>query len=318
VSCYQRETHVPQIVRDLAHQFSQTASSSCRIVNELLDTVTQLCELRASIKDRTLGTPPTIITSLLKLDATVVEWGAERSGRWNYTTVFDSTNSDVIYDGSYSLYRTYWIAGVWNMFRATRMFVHEAIIAQIDELLNQSDAATPVLHLHSQRARSLATISEMASAFCDSVPYLLGLDKPYHEQLSNPAPAACGYSLMTGLYLVGSTIGVSPSIRMYALGKLKYVGHVMGIRQALLLVDILQRKIEVGKEEEMEGLPRQFRLEGSPDQDLEPEEGKGEWRGEGEPEGVPEYEIGGRLAGYMGNWEAESAGMEADIVEDAI
>jgi hypothetical protein len=244
-----------------------------------------------------------------------VEWTAKRSGRWNYTIVFDSTKPDVIYDGSYSVYRTYWIALVWNLLRATRIFVHEAIIAQVDELLAQADGTTPVLHLHSQRARSLATISETASAICDSMPYILGLDKPYREQLSDPAPAACGYAMMAGLYLVGSTIGVAPSMRIYALDKLKYVGHVMGIRQALLLVDILQRKIEAGKEEEMEGLPRQFQLEELPDQDWRmEEEGKGELGGERELGGVPECGIVGRLAGYVGNWEVEGAGLETDIV----
>lgn len=248
-----------------------------------------------------------------------MEWSANRSGHWLYTTIFDSTKPDVIYDGSYSVYRSYWIAFIWNILRGTRIFIHEAIIAQVDELLSQADATTLVLQLHSQRARSLAAISEMASAFCDSVPYLLGLDKPYHEQLSDPAPAACGYALMSGLYLVGSTIGVTPSMRIYALGKLKYVGHVTGIRQALLLVNILQRKIEVGKEEEMEGLPRQFQLEAFSDQDWGIEgEGKGELGGESEPEGIPECEIVGRLAGYVESWEGEGAELETDIIEEDV
>jgi hypothetical protein len=248
-----------------------------------------------------------------------VEWCADRTGHWLYTTIFDSSQPDVIYEGSYSVYRTNYIALVWNIFRGTRIFIHEAIIAQIDELLTQAGASTLVLHLHSQRARSLAIISEMASAICDSAPYLLGLDRPYHKQLSDPAPAACGFSLMTGLYLVGNTIGVTHAMRIYALGKLQHIGHVMGIRQAFLLVDILQRKIEIGEEEEMEGLPRQFQMEAFPDQDWEMEdEGKGELGVESEMEVVPDCEIVSRLAGYVGCWGVGRAELETEIIEDDV
>lgn len=316
MSCYQREAHVPPIVLDLGHQLSQTQDLSCRIANDLLDSVSQLCELRASIKDRSLINPPTIITSLLNLDAAVVKWAAERASRWDYSTVFDSTKPDLIYDDSYSVYSTYWIAGTWNIQRGTRVFVQEAILAQINALLTKPQSTTTTLLLLSQRSRSLATISELASDICASVPYLLGHDKPYHEQISNPAPAVCGYFLVTSLYLAGSTIGVPRSMRFYVLGRLKYIGHVLGIQQSLLLAEILQRKIELGKEEEMEGLPRQF--QSGPCRDRgEEQESERDWEprvGLGAEDEDPNCDFGGRLAGFPGSWEYKRVGLGMNVV----
>lgn len=213
------------------------------------------------MKDGSLTDPFTIIASLLDLDDAVVKWGAERSGLWEHSTVFDSTKPDVIYDDAYTVYHTHWIASVWNVQRATRIFIHECIITQIDEKLAQPLAAITTTDLPSQRSRSLAIICETAFDICASVPYILGHDKPYDEQLSSPAPAICGYFSVSAIYLAGSTIGVPQSMRLYVLGRLRYIGHSLGIKQPLMMAAILQGKIDEGKVEEWEGLPRQFREE---------------------------------------------------------
>ncbi|KAF7505700.1 hypothetical protein GJ744_000549 [Endocarpon pusillum] len=261
MSCYQREVHVPPIILELGRRLRGTRDSACRIINDLSDSVARLCEFRASIRDGSLTDPYTNIASLLELDDAVVNWGAERSSQWDYTIVFDSTKPDVIYDDAYAVYREHWIAMVWNIQRATRIFIHEAILAQIDEMLAQPEPVTTMLDVQSQRSRSLAIICETAFDICASVPYMLGHDKRYDEQLSSPAPAVWAYFSMTAIYLAGSTIGVPQSMRLYVLGRLRHIGHSLGIQQSSMVAVILQNKIDEGKVEEFEGLPRQFREE---------------------------------------------------------
>lgn len=290
----------------LSHQVSQNRDLSCSNANDLLDSVSQLCELRASIKDCSLTDPPKIVTSLLSLDIAVVKWRAERSSRWDHKTVFGCTDSERIYDECYSVYRALWIAGSCNIQRATRIFIHEIILAQIDWMLSQPEfAADPTLaSLSLQQAKSLAVILEMASEVCASVPYLLGHDKPYAEQVNNPSPAAGGYLLLVPLYLAGSTIGVPQEMRLYVLGRLRYIGHGLGIRLSLLFVEILQGKIAGGKLEEMEGFPRHLWEEvccdkGGNESGQSSERLLRHSREEGD-DGLG-CELGGRLAGYLGD-----------------
>ncbi|ERF73253.1 hypothetical protein EPUS_03085 [Endocarpon pusillum Z07020] len=260
-SCYQREVRVPPIILELGRRLPRTPNSSCSIVNDLADSIYRLCELRASIRDGSLTDPYTNIASLLELDDAVVNWGAERSSQWDYTIVFDSTKPSIIYDDAYAVYHTHWIAGVWNVQRATRIFIQEAILAQIDEMLAQPEPIITTLDPQSQRSRSLAIICETAFDICASVPYLLGHDKRYDEQLSSPAPAVWAYFSLPAIYLAGSTLGVPQSMRLYVLGRLRHIGHSLGIQESLMMAAILQSKIDEGKVEELEGLPRQFREE---------------------------------------------------------
>ena len=306
MSCYQREVLVPPIVLELSHRLSQNGHHPCRITNDLLDSVSQLCELRASIRDRSLTDPFTIIASLLELDDAVVKWGAERSSEWDYTTVFDSSKPDVIYDDAYAVYRDYWAAGTWNVQRATRLFVQEAILAQIDEMLAQPESVITTLDIPSLRSRCLAIICETAFEICASVPYLLGHDKPYDEQLSSPAPAAWGYFSLPAIYLAGSTIGVPQSMRLYVLGRLRHIGHSLGIQQALMMAAILQSKIDEGKVEELEGLPRQFREEMGQDSEEYYDKVCRDWARETSPQNEEqdsECAAGGRLGVYFGGGE---------------
>jgi hypothetical protein len=249
---------VPQIVLALGRELSSRPHNTSRIANDLLDLVCELCELRASSKDHTLPNPASIITSLLHLDDLVIAWGTARSKKWDYSTVFDSSDPESLYDDTCAVYTAYWIAGTWNIQRSTRIFIHEAVLVQIDELLTLPQTPTTTLQLLSQRTLSLATITSSASDICASCPYLLGHNRPYADQLSNPTPAACGYFLLTSIYLAGSTVGVPHSMRMYVLGRLRYIGHRMGIHQALLVADILQADIESGRAGEVMGFPRQW------------------------------------------------------------
>lgn len=249
MSCFQTESHVPPVVLTLGHQLSQCSDLACRVANELLDLGSQLCEIRASIKDGSFTNPSSIISSLLALDTCVISWGTVRSSRWNYTTVFvDHQDPETVYDESYCVYKASWFAGAWNIQRATRIFLHEAILAQIDALTSSSSPSSlhpsdQDLDLLSQRFASLSTISSLASDICASVPYLLGHDRPLAEQISDPVPAACGYFLVMPLYLAGSTVGVPRQLRTYVLGRLRYIGWRLGVRQALLLAGILKTRI---------------------------------------------------------------------------
>lgn len=269
------------------------------------------------MKDGSLSDPFTIIASLLDLEDAVVKWGAERSSLWDHKTVFDSTRPDVIYDDTYTVYNTYSIAATWNIQRATRIFTHEAIFTQINEKLAQPLSAITTIDLPSQRSRSLAIICETAFDICASVPYLLGHDKSYNEQLSSPAPAATGYLSLPAIYLAGSTVGVPQSMRLYVLGRLRHIGHSWGIQQATMMAAMLQSKIDEGKVEEWEGLPRQFREE----MGHKAVEYYGRIYWDRALETSPESEqqdsecvTGGRVAGYVIDCEQQAVSSAAETV----
>lgn len=237
---------MPPILLTLGRQLSQCRDFPCCIANDLLESFSELCELRASIKDGTLTDPPTILTALLGLDATFVSWEAQLSDHWDYQTIFKRADPESVYDDCYSVYRATSTASTRNVQRAIRVYIHEAILTQINDRLSQTrDPGQRPLHLlSSQHMKSLAVVLEMCSDICASVPYLLGQDKPYAEQLTQPPPAACGYFLLAPLYLAGNAIGVPHEMRQYALGRLTYIGHGLGICQASLLAQMLQAKIE--------------------------------------------------------------------------
>lgn len=268
MSCYLREAHVPPIIHALGRRLSQSLNPSCHIFNELANVLSDLCEFRACIKDGSVTDPAAIISSMLHLDDLLIDWGIQRSSQWDHITIFDSSNPEDFYDDSYSVYASAMIAGTWGVQRAARIFIHEAIIGHIDMILAkslfpsdttaaQSPASFP-FNMAQQRSRSLSIIMELASDICASVPYILGHDRPRHEQLANPIPSGYGYFFLRPLYLAGNTIGVPHSMRVYVLGRVRYIGHVFGINHALLWADILQKKIEQGNEWKIEELSNEF------------------------------------------------------------
>ena len=258
----------------LGSKISAIPNMSSRIANAILLCVTDLCELRASIKEGSLTSPTEIISLMLELYERVNAWAAERSSYWDHTTTFVTPNDpkfsdDEIYDGSFSVYNAPWIAGTWNISRSTRIFIHEAILAQVDILLAQSPSPAIAIDLMCQRAKSLAAIQDTASDVCASIPYILNHHRSRAEQAANPPRAAAGYFVLTSLYLAGSTIGVPHSMRLYAMGRLRFIGHRLGLGQALMLAQILAAKInettgigfEVGSQE-IKGVPRQIAFKG--------------------------------------------------------
>ncbi len=173
-------------------------------------------------------------------------------------------------------------------------------------MLTQSQSVITTLDHVSQRSRSLATISEMAFEICASVPYLLGHDRTSDKQLRNPVPASYGYYLLPCLNYAGSAMGVPKSMRLYILGRFRYIGHGLGIQQALMLAAILQSKIDLAKEEEMEGLPRHSQIWMGRDTEKYYDRLGRNWALEPIPENEeedPECAVGGRSAGYIGGLE---------------
>lgn len=129
------------------------------------------------------------------------------------------------------LYNEQSTALTWNEYRTVRIQLLESLLAALDQT---SEAARAALAL--MKAKWKRTIATMVEEICASVAYCLG----EVDGFGTPQPipicgALCGYTLLWPLRVTVNSGAVTTPHRRWVLGKLKYIGEVLGIGQALLI-----------------------------------------------------------------------------------
>jgi hypothetical protein len=136
------------------------------------------------------------------------------------------------------IYHDIWVAFVWNMHRSCRIHLHEVLLHCLDLIHSHPHATEVSIHPQATRDHSKATISDLLSDICDSVPFCIGeIDATGKSRgAANGIPLAA-YLLVWPLY-VASVSAVHNSPRdMWIREKLRYISRVMGLHKAQILAN---------------------------------------------------------------------------------
>ena len=131
----------------------------------------------------------------------------------------------------------------WNIYRDARIVVHNSILQQLWKLIRRGELPTSSL-LQVQRAQSQSIISEMAFDICASVPYHLGNDMQTSAESGSCQTTYSAIFIIPSLRIAASWVGVPRSMKEYLLGRLSYIGHSLGIQQAIFLGNFANRALD--------------------------------------------------------------------------
>lgn len=199
----------------------------------------KLCNLRAAIADRTLTSPIEIIRQAVEIDEELNESLDKMSRVWNYEKVqLDETTPDSL-EVFVHIHQDLSKALLWNNTYCIRVILHD-IILHFCKQLNLTDLSLTESHeVLQQYQRSLFIINHTSSNICASVPYIVGTVPEHLHHKQRALKVTDGLGLLWVLFVVSDSPFVENRKREWAIGRLHYINHMLGIRQAGLMADTL-------------------------------------------------------------------------------
>lgn len=221
------------------------------IGNQLIMIIAHLSNLRADVHGKILTNPEEILDAAYAIEADLIAWSVNLPPEYLYTnktmvspniTFMQHCRGVPPYNCEYHVYPSLWASSSWNHYRCARILVDEMIISHI----YKSSPILPTACL-SEESRlyvmSLrATINELGADICHSVPFHLGACNseiipgmarlPHESYLS-------GLMLLWPLFMAGVIEGPVHPMRRWVMHCLNMIGNLMGLDQALALMDLL-------------------------------------------------------------------------------
>lgn len=150
--------------------------------------------------------------------------------------------------GRFHIYPDLWVAHTWNNIRTCRILLHQEICSQITIL--QRSTAIDARSQMTQKTTSELIIQEMCAEICATIPqhagYVSHPPQPpiptttQHEPPRDVPIEAATYWLLWHLLKPGEVS--TGARRWWIIDRLRYLGNVTGIRQALAVAEALERR----------------------------------------------------------------------------
>ena len=215
---------------------------------KLMGLFVRFVELRQASEGSSVMSSPRHVLDMAKcLDDDLVALGKEIPPTWQFETIPVRDSSERVYGDCYHIYRDTHVTQAWNVLRMTRISIFE-IVSQHQQKL--SDQSTPIVaaYLEEGTERGLADYTTDLKAvirdICASVPqYTIPaaemLDSS-HESSGKKIYTSC-YTLILPLFVVGQSSEIPFAIKQWTFAQLRFMSQDLGIRNAQLVLDILEK-----------------------------------------------------------------------------
>ncbi|KAI1868505.1 uncharacterized protein JN550_006421 [Neoarthrinium moseri] len=180
----------------------------------------------------------------IALDQQFVRWQSSRASGFEPTTMgyvrqaqYGSDVSVGYWPGRIDTYFDLYVAGIWNIFRATRLLLKALIIKLSDAVTNATEPW--IMHV--------LDVNRIFEDLAASIPY--HLTENLHEflgelttstEITDPGRSLGGLLLMHPLYVAANISLLSDANKEYLRKCLLWIGAQMGIGQAALLANVSQ------------------------------------------------------------------------------
>jgi len=176
---------------------------------------------------------------------------------WRYRTVHTKENPEVILLGYFHVYQTFWAAQTWNGLRSMRILLSYTLREILIKILPPNHDRTQQITAIEQR------ITRLENEIIASVPQQIGHAPNTKEDilfsmtypiggLSATARSLLpfihmsgGYSLVWPLFVVNGSATGTNEIREWVVRVLKIIASDMGVRQALVVADLVEANVDV-------------------------------------------------------------------------
>ena len=238
LSCIQRTTAMPAHMVELRKEAEKymDASPAWRHSKTIID----FTIFRAAVREAKLVGPREIVAEALAIDRRFVADYATLPEEWHYEVVYSDETPELIWNGSYHVYKQNWIAHIWNGMRVCRIMLHETIR---DQLLSASTAITPIFtedEIAAQNASSLNVMLQMRADILASVPHENPL--AFNGKPISLLEGSRAYFVLWPLYLCGAMDVTTEPIRNWVIARLRSIGESVGIKQAFVVAEYLSQQ----------------------------------------------------------------------------
>jgi hypothetical protein len=264
ISCAQCSIRIPDGVIALRDQYRShlDASDPGWLISEAM---VRYVGLRADISEGILSDPADIIAEAKRQDDLCRSLSENIGLRWPYEAFF-SGDTESAYQGVFHTSTIdYKALQFWNSLRCGRIMLNEIIREQFYIGCATISLFDTVKHYESfQEAKdNIADItSEIAGSipqFSTGMPHTYSTSSPSIPTSSSPSSSNSGhrdraftyseeasaYSVIYSLYLIGRTPEGPQDLRQWAIGRLHYIGHVVGLADAIMVADLLEQRTDV-------------------------------------------------------------------------
>jgi hypothetical protein len=283
ISCIQRQLALPMHIIELRAEVAEyiNATEPAWRVQEIL---IAFADFRSKTRTGVISDPQAILSKALEIDGALLELFSDVPLDWEYMTMYTDADPDIVFNKRYHVYYDYWIAQLWNAMRTIRILLNEQIREVLLQGFSSKPPLFLGPEYTAQFQISTDVLYELAADILASVPQHLGYVSKCNAQIctSNSATpansdqkksrflwtdfedlspalpwhrdsptdklmirASGGYFLLWPLFLVGSMDITTDPIRRWVIKNLEYVGRSMGIQQALVLVNVVERHEDV-------------------------------------------------------------------------
>ena len=234
IDCIQRRKEVP---RELVEWSKTDAANATDIPSrrgiELFLLNVRLCHLRAVLEFE-LADDPEILAIAKSLDDEFVACTDAFPDFLKFKAM-PATPSHNICSDYYHVYSTTWVVAAWNMWRCSRILLHEVMMKWL---------VRHEIYDLAQMRESEAVLRSLSADICASAPFVFG-EGQTNRPLTYVPRAAAGTNLLWPLYVAATMDTTIPSTRAFCILQLDKLGRLMGIRQAASLAKVLKTQKEI-------------------------------------------------------------------------
>ncbi|RAR01197.1 single-stranded nucleic acid binding r3h [Stemphylium lycopersici] len=240
--------NVIQQIRDHAARFINTDHPKWKLSGLMLE----ITDLAAEMRQGTLTTEERVAESI-RIDRELESLALDAAPSWTFErkSLPDEERRGILPDGFppvYDIYPDRMITQMWNVLRVTRILLCGEIIESCT-LLSGSNATE-----HSDRAQK--AILDMVGEICASVPPMTDCDFAAKPKLPTSGGGAGKqhthtmshildvYVLIFSLYVVAWSRHCPPAARDWSITQLQYIAEHFAIREAAVILDILNTQAE--------------------------------------------------------------------------
>ena len=183
------------------------------------------------------------------IEEDLVAWASDAPSNIGFTRIYGSRLSEEMFASYYDKYPDYYIGGLWNAYRSTRIITLEILLEELQHLhmscvLDVYDEESPF----SSRIRACRlVVQDLVHDIYACVPqYLDQIPFDAKQTPSNSFRAAIGANyLLWPLYVSGCSTCVPRTTRMWAAKTLDTIAGRSGIRQANFLARAVRDEDEI-------------------------------------------------------------------------
>jgi hypothetical protein len=234
------------------------------------DTMMHFTDLRASIVNKSLTDREEILSRALELDGVLLQISTNTPPGWEYEIIDTDPTSGIAFNGRYHIYYDYWIAQIWNALRSLRIMLNEMIR---DVLLEGFTMKPPLFNRSEHTAQfqiSTDTLYDLQLDILYSVPQHINTFPPPSSCPSSPLSDSSipqlafqghtsslrmsgGAFLIWPLWFAGIMDIATDEVRVFVVRNLRGISENMGVRQAAVLADLVEKKLSIGVWREEDG-----------------------------------------------------------------